>query len=231
MTTDTQTPNPTPPGQQAPPLPQTGPTPTPDPRGTSPLAVIGLVLAFLLPLIGAVLSVVALTRTGPGKHGGRGLAIAGAIIGTLLTIGGVVALVMTFVVAGAAVEAADDAATEFEQELAQLDEELSSAFQDKAAVDAGEAPDFSGDVTLGAFTADEFGGSVDVTITNGGDVPYSYTVTIGAVSPDGATQYDTAVVFADELAPGQTSVQAGAFFTEIPADARFELVDYSRASF
>ena len=229
MTTDTQTPHPTSPDQ--PPLRQAGPPPVPAGQGTSPLAVIGLVLAFLLPLIGAVLSFVAIARTGPGKRGGRGLAIAGAIIGTLLTIVGVVALIMTFVVAGAAVQAADDAATEFEQELAQLDEELSAAFQDKAAVDAGEAPDFSGDFTVGAFTPDEFGGSLDVTITNGSDMPYSYTVTIAAVSPDGATQYDTAVVFVDELAPGQTSVQTGAFFTEIPADARFELVDYSRASF
>lgn len=216
--TDTQPPAAPPPGP---------PAPQPPSPGTSPLAVAGLVLAFLLPLIGAVLSFVALGRTGPGKRGGRGLAIAGAIIGTLLTLGGAVALVLSFVVAGAAVQAADEAGTE----LAQISEELDAAFQDKAAVDAGEAPDFSGDIRVGAFTADEFGGSLEVTIENSGDVAYAYTATIAAVSPDGATQYDTTVVFVDELAPGQSSVQEAAFLTEIPADAAFELVDYSRTSF
>jgi hypothetical protein len=215
MSTPTQTP------------PPAAPPPAPTSQGTSPLAVAGLVLAFLLPLIGAILSFVALGQTGRGKRTGRGLAIAGAVIGTLLTLGGVVAVVMSFVVAGAAVQAADEAGAE----LAEISEELDTAFQDKAAVDAGEAPDFSGDIEIGAFTGDEFGGSLEVTITNSGDIAYAYTATIAAVSPDGATQYDTTVVFVDDLAPGQSSVQDAAFLTEIPADATFELVDYSRAGF
>ncbi|MGF1662062.1 MAG: DUF4190 domain-containing protein [Kineosporiaceae bacterium] len=202
------------------------PPPTPPQPGTAPLAVVGLVLAFLLPLVGAILSFIALGQTGPGKRGGRGVAIGGAVIGSLLTLGGVVAVILSFALAGAAVQAADEAGTE----LAEISEELDATFQDKAAVDAGRVPDFSGDIEVGAFTADEFGGSLEVTVTNSGDVASAYTATIAAVSPDGATQYDTTVVFVDELAPGQSSVQEAAFLTEIPADATFELVDYSRST-
>ncbi|MGF1647421.1 MAG: DUF4190 domain-containing protein [Kineosporiaceae bacterium] len=217
--TATETPYPSPP----PP-----PPPLPAPQGgTAPLAVVGLVLAFLLPLIGAILSFVALGQTGSGKRGGRGLAIAGAVIGTLLTLGGVIALVVSFLVAGAAVQAVDEASTE----LSEITEELDAAYQDKAAVDAGEIPDFSGDFATGSFAAGDLGGSLEVTITNSGDMAYAYTATVAAVSPDGATQYDTAVVFVDELAPGQSSVQEAVFFTEVPADATFELVDYSRVGF
>lgn len=197
--------------------------------GTSRLAVAGLVLALLLPPVGAVLSVVALGRTGPGKRGGRALATVGAVLGSLVTVGGVVTLV-ALATAGATPDATDRTVTEIEQDLSRLDEELATAFQDKAAVDAGQVPDFSGDIALGGYTAGDLGGSLGVTVVNSGETAYSYTASVAAVSEDGAVLFETAVVVVDEILPGATSAQEAMFFTDIPPDARFELVDYSRSS-
>lgn len=195
-----------------------------DDRSTSPLAVVGLVLAFLLPLVGAVISLVALGQAGPGKRGGRGLAIAGAIIGFLLTIVGIVVGVLIFIAAGAAVEAGTEG-------LSEISENLDESFQTKADVDAGTIADFSSDFALGAVTTDEFATVMEVTVTNSAATAYSYTATIAAVSPDGATQYETAFVSMSELVPGQSSVQEASFFSQVPDDATYELVDYSRTSF
>ncbi|MGF1663015.1 MAG: DUF4190 domain-containing protein [Kineosporiaceae bacterium] len=77
-----------------------------DDRPTSSLAVVGFIVSLvglILPvaLIGLVLSLVALpgTGSGPGKRKGRGFAIAGAIIGgvvTLLTIIGIILVAAVF---------------------------------------------------------------------------------------------------------------------------------------
>lgn len=197
--------------------------PTED-RSTSPLAIVGLVLAFLLPLVGAIISLVALGQTDAGKRGGRGLAIAGAIIGFLLTIVGIVVAVFTFIAAGAAVEAGSEGLTE-------ISENLDESYQTKADVDAGTIDDFSPDFALGPVATDEFATVMEVTVTNSGATAYTYSATIAAVSADGATQYETAYVTVAELAPGQTSVQDASFFEQVPDDATYELVDYSRTSY
>lgn len=55
------------------------------------LAIVGLVLAILLPPIGLIVSIIALFRV--RRHGGKGFAVAGTIVGLLFTIGIVIALV------------------------------------------------------------------------------------------------------------------------------------------
>lgn len=75
-----------------------------DDRPTSTLAVVGFIVSLvglILPvaLIGFILSLVALPQTGRDKKKGRGFAIAGAIIGgllTLLTIVGIILLIAFF---------------------------------------------------------------------------------------------------------------------------------------
>ncbi|MGF1647799.1 MAG: DUF4352 domain-containing protein [Kineosporiaceae bacterium] len=81
--------------------------PPPAPTGpTSGLAVAGFVLAFVFAPVGLVLSLVALGRTGPGKQGGRGLAVSGAVISGLFVVVGLAVLGA----AGAAQDAGEVAA-------------------------------------------------------------------------------------------------------------------------
>lgn len=54
------------------------------PRRTPALAVVGLVLTFLAPILGLILSVVAVVRVRHDGHG-RGLAIAGIVVSVVLT--------------------------------------------------------------------------------------------------------------------------------------------------
>lgn len=339
----------------SPPPPQTG---TPN---TSGLAIVGLVLAFLAPLVGLVLSLVALGRTGPGKGGGRGLAVAGAIVGGVLTFVGV-GLIIVFAVAAddgidrevrvdaessadeagvaepaaaASVDTDTDSSADSAAEAGQAEElPASDAFVDVTPEDWGalvrdpssrvgdlvrfyaevtqfdvntgadllranagptqptggfELPDnvilaadesvlagavagdvlrveaqvqdpveydtliggsttapvftvarlenvgfldLTPDVALGGYAVDEFGGgTLAVTITNSGAVPNSYSVDIVAVSPDGATQYDTSFVSADNLAPGQSATVEAFFFDDLPADAVFQVASVDRYDF
>ncbi|MGF6823928.1 putative lipid-binding transport protein (Tim44 family) [Microbacterium sp. ZKA21] len=71
------------PGYPAPAYPGAAAAPAPVPgRG---LAITGFVLAFLLPLIGMIISIIATVKL--GKIGApRGLSIAGIIIGAILTV-------------------------------------------------------------------------------------------------------------------------------------------------
>ncbi|MFI5891437.1 DUF4190 domain-containing protein [Actinoplanes sp. NPDC051513] len=82
---------PPPPGQ--PQYPNFQAPPPQQPQGTSGLAITGFILAFVAPIIGFILSFIAIFKTGPGKAKGRGLAVAGTIIGGLFTIIGIVIIV------------------------------------------------------------------------------------------------------------------------------------------
>ena len=69
---------------------------------TNGMAIAGFVVSCtgllccggILGIIGAILSGVALGKTGPGKEGGRGLAIAGLVIGIIETILAIVAILL-----------------------------------------------------------------------------------------------------------------------------------------
>ena len=68
--------------------------PPPPPRGTSGLAIAGLILAFLMAPIGFILSLIAVFKTGKGRSKGRGLAVAGLIVSTLIIGGATTAVVL-----------------------------------------------------------------------------------------------------------------------------------------
>jgi phosphotransferase system glucose/maltose/N-acetylglucosamine-specific IIC component len=76
-----------------PPGPPAYPVAPPQPQRTSGIAITGFILAFILPLIGFILSLIAVFKTGAGKAKGRGLAIAGVIISLLIMAGIVVVVV------------------------------------------------------------------------------------------------------------------------------------------
>jgi hypothetical protein len=59
------------------------PVPPPAPQPSNGIAVVGLVLAFLLPPIGFILSVIGLIKS--GRAGRRGVAIAGVVISLVIT--------------------------------------------------------------------------------------------------------------------------------------------------
>ncbi|GEM_PF-825733 len=67
-------------------LPPPGPVMPPTRPPLSTAAVIGFVLAFLLAPVGLAISLFALGRTGAGAQRGRGLAVAGTVIGGLFTV-------------------------------------------------------------------------------------------------------------------------------------------------
>jgi hypothetical protein len=64
----------------------------PQPQGRSGLAIAGFILAFFLPLIGFILSLIAIFKTGAGKAKGRGLAVAGVIISVVIMAGAIIAI-------------------------------------------------------------------------------------------------------------------------------------------
>lgn len=68
------------------------------PDSTHPLAIGGLVAAFIAPPVGLILSLVALGQTGPGKRGGRPIAIAGAILGGVFTVVWIIAIIAVSIV-------------------------------------------------------------------------------------------------------------------------------------
>ena len=90
--------------------------------GTSGLAVAGLVLAFVFAPVGLVLSLIALGQTGPGKRGGRGLAIAGSIISALSMALGIALIAAIAGGTSDAIDEVDSSLQELEQEVAEAAE-------------------------------------------------------------------------------------------------------------
>jgi hypothetical protein len=66
-----------------------GPPPIPAQAPLDTLAIVGFVLAFCCPPASIVCSAIALGRTGPGKNRGKGLAVAGLVIGVLALLASV----------------------------------------------------------------------------------------------------------------------------------------------
>lgn len=95
----TDTPPPVPPADNVPPVPPAAPQPAPTPpvyaqpgppQGyaappTNTMAIVALVLAFIVPLVGAILGHVALGQIKRTGESGHGLALAGVIIGWVFT--------------------------------------------------------------------------------------------------------------------------------------------------
>lgn len=65
---------------------------------TNPLAIIGLIFSFFLPLIGLGLSIVGLVQINKKKQQGKGLAIAGIVISSIVAV---IHLILTIIIIAA----------------------------------------------------------------------------------------------------------------------------------
>ena len=74
------------------------------PQKTNTLAIVGLVLAFIAAPIGAIISFVALGQIKKTGEGGRGLALAGAILGILFTVFSILVIIFSIFIASKAAE-------------------------------------------------------------------------------------------------------------------------------
>jgi Domain of unknown function (DUF4190) len=70
-----------------------GAPPAAEPPRTDVLAILGLVFAFVVPVVGLVLSILGLRRTRRDGTAGHGLALAGLIISIVLTLFGALAII------------------------------------------------------------------------------------------------------------------------------------------
>lgn len=69
------------------------------PTKTNSLAIIGFILAIILPLIGLILSIVAMSQIKKKNEGGKGLAIAGIVIGSILLFFQLIIFIPIFIAA------------------------------------------------------------------------------------------------------------------------------------
>ncbi|MFI2753977.1 DUF4190 domain-containing protein [Cellulomonas sp. P22] len=132
------------------------PTYAPVPVGTDPLAIAGLVCAFLVWPVGLGLSIAALVRTRRSGQGGRGLAIGGIVVASLGFVGTVLSVVMLVLVGGPLSDAIDDEmkALESSQPTATAAEPSPTAADDSAAAgEAVETPTADGTWTAPATAA------------------------------------------------------------------------------
>lgn len=60
------------------------------------MAIVGFILAFFMPLIGLILSIIALTQIKKTGEGGKGLAVAGIIISVIMMILGMLLVIGWF---------------------------------------------------------------------------------------------------------------------------------------
>jgi hypothetical protein len=92
MSTDQQLPPPFEPGAPGTPpgfpgYPGYPTAPAPVQQGTNRLAIVGLILAIFIPLLGLILSIVGTVQAGRRNQKGKGLAIAGIVISLVMSAG------------------------------------------------------------------------------------------------------------------------------------------------
>lgn len=212
----------------------------PGPSTTNVLAVVGFVLAILgllgswipgvnflcalLGLAGIVLGAVGLAQIKKGKTG-KGFSVAAIVLGVL----SIVATVLVWV---AIIAAANNATTEYQQTLSEIQEDSDRAFGE--ATDDVLANDL--EVEFGTFEGveDEYGlveSGLPVTFTNTSDEPLTFDIDVDAVAPDG-TVVDSDWAYTEELAPGESVVvdafeYVGADDLEALRTATFEITQAS----
>ena len=173
-------------------------------RPTSVTAVLGLVLAVLVSPVGLVVSLFGLGATARGRRAGRGLAVAGVVVGALGTVLWVLAVVALVAVGRTAWQTYQDV----ESQVGQL-----PAPSDLPSWPSGEGipsgQDGAADVVVDSCGA-TFGVAATgaLTITNSTGAPASYVVRLVALDADGQ-QVGGLAASSDAVEPGATAqVQA-----------------------
>ena len=88
---------------QAPPPPPGYGFPPPQQK-TNTMSILGLVFAFLIPLLGLIFSAIGLKQTKQRNEGGRGLAVAGLIISIIFMVIGILVAVVVLSAASTAIK-------------------------------------------------------------------------------------------------------------------------------
>ncbi|MBE9925915.1 DUF4190 domain-containing protein [Cellulosimicrobium cellulans] len=183
---------------------------------TGTMAIVGFVLAILgflgswIPFVnifaavmgiaGVVLGFVGLSQAKQGRSG-KGFSIAAIVLG-------VVSVLVTILVWVLFVIAANEASSQYEQSLAEIQEDSDRALGE--STDEILANDL--EVEIGTFegAADEFGwveSALPVTLTNTSDEPLTFDLDIDAVAADG-TVVESDFAYTEELAPGESTTVA-----------------------
>lgn len=191
----------------------------------SVLAVVGLVLALVFAPAGVVLSVMGLRETRDGARSGRGLAVAGVVVGSVITVLAIVAAVLLVVFAAtvAPVVARSVTASAPPLPTAPSLPSASSSASASASASAGDpatGPQMTDDITIVDCSADLASSSFSgvLSITNSADVPASYAIRFNGYTEDRQlTAWATGEV--TDLAPGATTevtVTGATFDTTTP---------------
>lgn len=185
----------------------------PPQRPTSVVAVVGLVLAVLVSPVGLVVSCFGLRDTGGGRKGGRGIAVAGVIVGAVGTVLWLAAVVFAVYLVRTAASTYDDVASQIEQLPTELPSGLPSDLQSalpsdlpsdlQSALDAAPV-DATGDATVTDCSDDGAGGATGaVSITNSSDAVGTYVVNVYAYDASGEKIGELGGV-SDDVEPGDT---------------------------
>ena len=184
---------------------------------TGTMAIVGFVLAILgflgswIPFVnifaavmgiaGVVLGFVGLSQAKQGRSG-KGFSIAAIVLG-------VVSVLVTILVWVLFVVAANEASSQYEQTLSEIQEDSDRALGE--STDEILANDLGVEVGTFEGTADEFGwveSALPLTLTNTSDEPLTFDLDVDAVAADG-TVVESDFVYTDQLAPGEsTTVEA-----------------------
>lgn len=200
------------------------------PTGQKPLSsgmavtafVVGLIgfLTAFIPVINAVsivggivavvLGVLAVRKANAGQAAGKGLAVAGLVLGALAVIGGIIANLLF----GAAVTAIDEAVQDTEQRIADQEADRGTAVDDGAAGTETEGTASDDAATDDAATDDE--------ATDGGAAGTETVLALGESAEVG--EY-TVTVTAVNLDAGDVLAEANQF--NEPATNQYVLADVS----
>jgi hypothetical protein len=71
-------------------------------------------------------------------------------------------------------------------------------------------------------------GTVRVQIVNHSSKPSNYVVSVAFESADGSRQYGSALIAANDLRPGQTTIQESSSLADAPAGVKCRLTDVTR---
>ncbi|MBN9612999.1 MAG: DUF4190 domain-containing protein [Actinobacteria bacterium] len=102
---------------------------------TNPLAIVALIGSFFIGLVGIICGHIALgqIKKSNGQQGGRGLALAGTIIGYVQTAGVVIAIIMMVIAMSVAGTIAQQSLSTIEKAQQQLEEQGSEGLTDGSA--------------------------------------------------------------------------------------------------
>ncbi len=211
------------------------------PRGPGKgLAIAALVLGIVallgswIPLFGfffAFLGVIAIglgvagaVQASKGRAGGKGMAIAGAVLGAVSIVLSIVAFILFLSVMERGASAFEDEMNSFESSIAAPEESTEDILANNLDVEFSQL-EITGDTNFPDTR-------LPVTLTNTGSTPASFTVSLSAVS--GGIEVDSDFVSTGTLQPGASETQDTfelALDAEELSTATFEVVDVTMYDF